>query len=168
VQHDIDLRPADLASTKNAPVTEDDSPAQGENIQALYDAANDLPSDDPLRAPPSSPAKSGSSTNPASSQAANSPRTPEPNSASGPSPTAPAPPRLQVAPSSPANTVVIADAGKLTVPSLIGLSIREIIEQTGSAGLQVEIAGDGIAREQAPAPGTAVSRGTRIVVRCSR
>ena len=66
------------------------------------------------------------------------------------------------------NTIVIADAGKLRVPALIGLPIREIIEQAGSAGLQVEITGDGIAREQAPAPGTVVAPGTKIVVRCAR
>jgi cell division protein FtsI (penicillin-binding protein 3) len=46
--------------------------------------------------------------------------------------------------------------------------MREIIEQAGSAGLEVEIAGNGIAREQAPAPGTLVPPGTKIVVRCER
>ena len=51
VPHDIDLRPMTTASKKEPPVKEDDA-AQGENIQALYDAANDLPSDDPLRAAP--------------------------------------------------------------------------------------------------------------------
>jgi cell division protein FtsI (penicillin-binding protein 3) len=64
--------------------------------------------------------------------------------------------------------VVLADAGQLRVPSLIGLPIREIIEQAGSAGLEVKITGDGIAREQAPAPGTMVPPGTKIVVRCER
>ena len=167
VQHDIDLRPADLASKKDAPITEDDAPAQEENIQALYDAANDLPSDDPLRAPPASTDKAASPSNPASSQAANSPA-PKASAASGPSPAAPAPSHPESAPSSPANTVVIADAGKLRVPSLVGLPIREIIEQAGSTGLQVEITGDGIAREQAPAPGTMVPPGTKIVVRCAR
>jgi cell division protein FtsI (penicillin-binding protein 3) len=165
VQHDIDLRPADLASKKDAPVTEDDAPAQEENIQALYDAANDLPSDDPLRAPPASAAPPSISP---SSQATNSPAAPKTSAASGPSPNAPATPHLESAPSNPANTLVIADAGKLRVPSLIGLPIREIIEQAGSAGLQVEITGDGIAREQAPAPGTMVPPGTKIVVRCQR
>ncbi|MFZ0337143.1 MAG: penicillin-binding protein 2, partial [Terracidiphilus sp.] len=51
VPHDIDLRPMTTASKKEPPVKEDDA-AQGEDIQALYDAANDLPSDDPLRAMP--------------------------------------------------------------------------------------------------------------------
>ncbi len=167
VQHDIDLRPADLASTKDAPITEDDAPAQEENIQALYDAANDLPSDDPLRTPPASTAIAASPSNPAPAQASNSP-VPKASAPSGPSPAAPAPSHPESAPSSPANTVVVANAGKLRVPSLIGLQIREIIEQAGSAGLQVEITGDGIAREQAPAPGTMVPPGTKIVVRCAR
>ena len=168
VQHDIDLRPVDLAPKKDAPITEDDAQAQDENIQALYDAANDLPSDDPLRASTPSTAKTASPYNPAPTQATNSPAASEPSSASGPSPGAPASAHLKSAPSTPANTVVVANAGDLRVPSLIGLTIREIIEQAGSAGLQVEITGDGIAREQAPAPGTSVPPGTKIVVRCAR
>ena len=165
VQHDIDLRPVDLASKKDAPITEDDAPTQNENIQALYDAANDLPSDDPLRAPTD---KAASPSSPASTLAANSPTPAKTGASPGPTPNAPASPHFESAPSSAANTVVIADAGKLRVPSLIGLPIREIIEQAGSAGLQVEIVGVGIAREQAPAPGTSVPPGTKIIVRCAR
>ena len=70
VQHDIDLRPADLASKTASPIKEDDAPAQEENIQALYDAANDLPSDDPLRAPPVTEAKTVTPAGPAPAQAA--------------------------------------------------------------------------------------------------
>jgi cell division protein FtsI (penicillin-binding protein 3) len=65
-------------------------------------------------------------------------------------------------------TVVIADGKKLRVPSLIGLSVRKVIETAAAAGLEVEISGSGITREQAPAPGTMVAPGTRIVVRCTR
>jgi cell division protein FtsI (penicillin-binding protein 3) len=168
VQHDIDLRPADLASKTPAPIKEDDTPSQDENIQALYDAANDLPSDDPLRAPPVSTAKAAPPASPPPGRTPNPSASPEPSSASGPSPSAPAPSHPEFAPSPPAKTIIVADAGKLSVPSLIGLPIREIIEQAGSAGLQVEILGDGIAREQAPAPGTSVPPGTKIVVRCAR
>jgi cell division protein FtsI (penicillin-binding protein 3) len=46
--------------------------------------------------------------------------------------------------------------------------MREVVEQAASAGLQVDITGDGIARQQAPDAGTMVPAGTRIVVRCSR
>jgi cell division protein FtsI (penicillin-binding protein 3) len=167
VQHDIDVRPADLASKKDAPVKEDDAPAQGESVEALYEAANDLPSDDPLRAPPAAK----TTAPPASTQAANSPAPAKTGAPPQPSPVAstessPQPSKPASLP--PANTVVIAEAERLRVPSLIGLPMREIIEQAGSAGLEVEIAGNGIAREQAPAPGTMVLPGTKIVVRCER
>ena len=167
VQHDIDVRPADLASKKDAPVKEDDAPAQGESVEALYEAANDLPSDDPLRAPPAAK----TTAPPASTQAANSPAPAKTGVPPQPFPVAstessPQPSKPASLP--PANTVVIAEAERLRVPSLIGLPMREIIEQAGSAGLEVEIAGNGIAREQAPAPGTMVLPGTKIVVRCER
>ncbi len=160
VPHDIDLRPADLASKKDAPVKEDDAPAQGENIQALYDAANDLPSDDPLRAPPATEAKTVTPAGPAPAQAANS-AAPSENWRSKSALPQCALANLSRRHPNPLrhlhrDTVVIADAGQLRVPSLIGLPVREIIEQAGSAGLEVEITGDGIAREQAPAPGAMV------------
>jgi len=167
VQHDIDLRPVDLASKKDAPIKEDDAPAEEENIQALYDAANDLPTDDPLRAAPAPAAKAAAPAEPA--QAANSPAPPRSGAPSQPSPNTLSqsqPPPSKSAP--PPGTVVIADSAQLRVPSLIGMPIREIIEQAGSSGLEVKITGDGIAREQAPAPGTMVPAGTKIVVRCER
>jgi cell division protein FtsI (penicillin-binding protein 3) len=64
--------------------------------------------------------------------------------------------------------VVINDGGELTVPLLLGMSVRQVIEAAGSAGLEVEITGSGTAREQAPAAGTKVPPGTKIVVRCER
>ena len=51
---------------------------------------------------------------------------------------------------------------------LMGMSVRQVIEAAGSAGLEVEITGSGTAREQAPAAGTKVPPGTKIVVRCAR
>jgi cell division protein FtsI (penicillin-binding protein 3) len=64
--------------------------------------------------------------------------------------------------------VVVADAGQLRVPSLLGLSVRQAIVEAARAGLEVEITGSGTAREQAPAPGAMVPPGTRIVVKCAR
>ena len=171
VQHDIDVRPVDLASKKDAPTKEDDAPAQDENIEALYEAANDLPSDDPLRTPPAATAKATAPAPPESTQAANSPTPPKTGAPPHPSSSVSAessPQPTKPALSTPTHTVVIADAERLRVPSLIGLPMREIIEQASSAGLEVEIAGNGIAREQAPAPGTMVLPGTKIVVRCER
>ena len=164
VPHDIDMRPSTTASKKEAPAAEDDSSSQGDDIQALYDAANNLPSDDPLRAapaaaapvPPAQPA-SNSAGAPSNSAANNSSSSPFQPSESAPS----SPPRS-------ASTVVIADPGRLRVPSLIGLSVRDVIVRAGGAGFQVEVSGDGFARQQAPAPGAMVPSGTKIVVSCTR
>ncbi len=165
VPHDIDLRPMTTASKKEPPVKEDDAAPQGENIQALYEAANDLPSDDPLRAAqPAANAQPASAAVPtASSPSSHNSGTPAGGSPSLP-PQAPAQPGSRPA----SSTVVVADAAQLRVPSLLGLSVRQVIEEAGSAGLEVEIAGSGTAREQAPAPGAMVTPGTKIVVRCAR
>jgi beta-lactam-binding protein with PASTA domain len=51
---------------------------------------------------------------------------------------------------------------------LIGLPVRKVVELADAAGLEVEITGNGSVREQAPAAGTMVDPGTKIVVRCGR
>ncbi len=168
VPHDIPLRPVnELAQKKEPPITEDDS--QTEDVNALYAAVNDLPSDDPLRATPASAqpanhaANSGANPIPGGAPPANA------ANSSSQQPTAAAPQPAQSATAQPAaRTVMIPEEKRLRVPSLVGLSVREVIEQAGAAGLQVRIAGDGIAREQAPPSGTMVPVGTQIVVRCER
>jgi cell division protein FtsI (penicillin-binding protein 3) len=171
VQHDIDLRPATPVSKKQPPVTEDDSSAQDENIQALYDAANDLPNDDPLHPAPAPSASASSPAATPSVQAANTAAGSDPGASPAHASTTPAQHPAQQTKSNPppaANSVVIAAAEQLLVPSLIGLPVRTVIEQAGAAGLEVVIEGNGTAREQAPAPGSMVPPGTKIVVRCTR
>ncbi|MGB8846600.1 MAG: penicillin-binding transpeptidase domain-containing protein, partial [Terracidiphilus sp.] len=166
VPHDIDLRPMTTASKKEPPVKEDDA-AQGEDIQALYDAANDLPSDDPLRAMPAA----ANAQPPVPTQTTSSTARPQSGAQTGSSTSPPAQPVAQPTQSASrpaANAVVVADGGQLRVPSLLGLSVRQVIEEAGSAGLEVEISGSGTAREQAPVPGAMVAPGTKIVVRCAR
>jgi beta-lactam-binding protein with PASTA domain len=65
-------------------------------------------------------------------------------------------------------TVPVNDAKQLKVPSLVGLPVRKVIELAYAGGLDLHITGDGIVREQAPAAGTMVAPGTRIVVHCTR
>jgi cell division protein FtsI (penicillin-binding protein 3) len=153
VQHDIELRPV-RASSKDAPVTEDDAHAQAGDINALYDAANDLPSDDPLRGGPAQ-AQPAAPPSPTSTPGAN-PAAGQQNSAAAHSS------------GGKTTTTVMIDAPRLRVPSLIGLPVRKVIEQAGAAGLEVQITGNGTVREQAPAAGTMVAPGTQIVVRCGR
>ena len=73
------------------------------------------------------------------------------------------------APASPQRGTVILDAesGALA-PSFLGKSVRGVIEQAQRAGLEVEIIGSGVARQQVPAPGEAIPPGTRITVQFSR
>ena len=168
VPHDIDLRPMTTASKKEQPVKEDDAAAQGENIQALYEAANDLPSDDPLRGEPAAQTAANPQPAPGAVPTASSPDRRNSGSPAGNSPTVPTLAPAQPASRPASNTVVVANAAQLRVPSLLGLSVRQVIEEAGSAGLEVEIAGSGTAREQAPSPGAMVTPGTKIVVRCAR
>jgi cell division protein FtsI (penicillin-binding protein 3) len=172
VQHDIDLRPSTASSKPEKPVTEDDAAQDASDIQALYDAANDLPSDDPLRAPASQPASSGQPaaqpSNQAASPAANA------KSAKG-QPQAPQTTTSALQASAQQSstepttkTVTLPDATRIRVPSLIGLPVRKVIEQAAAAGLEVKIVGNGTARQQVPDPGTMVPPGTRIVVRCGK
>jgi cell division protein FtsI (penicillin-binding protein 3) len=158
VPHDIDLRRP--RATKNIQLAEDDTHEQTADINALYAAANDLPSDDPLRMDASQPAATPSAApgpSPASAQPATA-------AASGAAST----PQPQTAPPPDTATVIVVNAKTLRVPSLLGLPVRKVIEQAAAAGLEVEIAGSGTVREQAPAPGTMVPPGTKIVVRCGR
>jgi cell division protein FtsI (penicillin-binding protein 3) len=163
VPHDIDLRPA--APTKpSAPIREDDSAQDESDVKALYDAVNDLPSDDPLRTPPqktflAAQKPGGSAANAAQpTQAAAAPQANATQSHAASPQTSPAQNATQ--------TVTVPDGKSLRVPSLLGLPVRKVIEQAAAAGLEVQIVGNGTARQQAPDPGTMVAPGTKIVVRC--
>jgi cell division protein FtsI (penicillin-binding protein 3) len=185
VAHDIDLRPPAPSTKKDAvkkdaPVMEDDA-AQDEDIQALYDAANNLPSDDP---------QSPAARQAAAAVASNAPPLAGPSGApaSAVNPSAPPQPAAAAVPHSSAQqsfvqqadaansaaadsatrVIQIPDPNQLRVPTLTGLPIREVIEQAGAAGLEVQITGNGTCREQAPAPNTMVAPGTKVVVRCAR
>jgi cell division protein FtsI (penicillin-binding protein 3) len=168
VPHDIDVRPAktDLKQAKaEKPVEEDDADVDQAEVNALFAAANDLPADDPLRqqtaatpaqtaaAQPDESALAGDKSGDPSQQAAlNQP----PASLSSP-------PQDRVS-----TYVSVSDGKKLSVPSLVGLPIRNVIEMIAAEGLQVEITGSGTVREQAPAAGTQVPSDTKIIVRCGR
>ncbi len=145
VPHDIDLRPRRLPSPTK-PITEDDAAQNEEDIKALYDAANDLPSDDPL-----------SASQPQAAQPASHSRDPAANQrrkcGSPPHRRAPQPPRSRPTPAASRQRPSPSPTRKrLRVPSLIGLPVRQVIEQAAAAGLQVQIVGNGTARQQAPPP----------------
>jgi len=156
VSHDTDVRAPRPGQKPEAPIREDDT--QSADVNALYAAVNDLPSDDPLRAAPAPAQSSAQPAKPAGNAAANS---------GGMPPAAAAPQAASKAPAQPSTmAVMIPDTKRLRVPSLLGLPVRKVIEQASAAGLEVRITGNGTVREQAPAPGTMVAPGTQIVVHC--
>jgi cell division protein FtsI (penicillin-binding protein 3) len=169
VPHDIDVRPP-KASKDNKPVTEDDAGGNAANIDALYAAANDLPSDDPLRAGSSQTGAPGQAAAPPAGKAPNLDAKAQPDGAPGIAVSAPqAVPQQAKTNEQPATAAVTIDeATRLQVPSLIGLPVRKVVELAAAAGLQVQVSGNGTVREQAPASGTMVAPGTQIVVRCGR
>ncbi len=160
VPHDIEIKPPKATNKLDLAASEDDSGTDQDNVNALFAAVNDLPPDDPLRAAPDQPQNATQTPSSAAT----------PSDASSSAAANPAPAAKQ--PATPAQTtpvqVTIDDGKKLTVPSLLGLPMRKVIEAAAAAGLDVQITGSGTAHEQAPAPGTRVSPGTKIVVKCQR
>jgi cell division protein FtsI (penicillin-binding protein 3) len=158
VPHDTEVHPVKPGSKAAVRVVEDDAGDRDGNIEALYSAANDLPSDDPLRGMPSAPVAQPANPVPDTKVPSSGGKTP---AASAPPATAALQPATQKGPE-----VTIGDAKRLRVPSLVGLPMRKVIELAAAAGLEVQINGSGSVREQAPPAGSLVPPGTKIVVRC--
>jgi cell division protein FtsI (penicillin-binding protein 3) len=171
VSHDIDVRTPRAQAKAELSVAEDDAPEHVGDIGALYAAANDLPTDDPWRAsstPPATAVQPGAQPSATASKAGANPGSKQSVAVlSGPQKGAGAQ-GAQKQPQPLAGEVTISEAKRLRVPSLIGMSVRKVIEQAAASGLEVQISGNGTVREQAPAAGTAVAPGTKIVVRCGR
>lgn len=172
VPHDIPLRPPSVQKKPQPQIAEDTSTEDSNaDLDALYDAANNLPSDDPQS---TEAAHASSAEQPAvktdEQPAASAPEAGK-SAPSSPSQHAPQPAQSAAKPVSgggQSNSVTISSVKNVSVPSLTGLSVRQVIERVAASGLEVEIVGDGSVRDQAPAPGTMVPPGTHVVVRCSR
>jgi len=63
---------------------------------------------------------------------------------------------------------IILNVNGVTVPMVIGKSLRSAVEASQAAGLELDAHGSGVAREQSPAPGMKVPPGTKLVVRFAR
>jgi cell division protein FtsI (penicillin-binding protein 3) len=70
----------------------------------------------------------------------------------------------------PANGTVVLDVEQngITVPSFQGKSVRSAIELAESSGLDLDVVGSGLGREQNPPAGSHVVNGSRITVRFGR
>jgi cell division protein FtsI (penicillin-binding protein 3) len=171
VPHDTPLRPPS-ASPRPEPIIAEDTAAENPaNIEALYAAANALPSSDP-QSTAASQQQSAGAASPEPSAAAGSPAGSSPIASPAAhifaAPAQPDASKPEAPATLPSAKITITTAPQVRVPALVGLPVRQVIEEAGADGLEVEITGDGTAREQVPAPGVMVPQGTKIVVSCSR
>ena len=70
--------------------------------------------------------------------------------------------------SSSGTVVLDVEQGGIAVPSFIGKTVRGAIEAAQEGGLELDVVGSGIAREQSPVAGSHVGAGTRVLVRFER
>lgn len=174
VQHDIDIMPRKTPVDKT-PQVEDNLAEHIGDLDALYASVNDLPADDPLRNPlqmpqPNAIAQSATDAPPAAVVIAD---TVHPESiaaiAAGVEAAAPqAQSEISAGFAGPTGSVVVNAGKRVTVPDFVGKTVRGVIEAAASSSLDVQTLGSGIARQQAPAPGTAVPAGTAVIVRFTR
>jgi cell division protein FtsI (penicillin-binding protein 3) len=68
----------------------------------------------------------------------------------------------------PRGTLVVGVGGSVTVPDFRGKPLRTALEEAESAGLELEISGSGVGKDQSPAPGVKVMPGGHVVVRFGR
>jgi cell division protein FtsI (penicillin-binding protein 3) len=186
VPHDIEVKSApEMAKAMAGHGVEEPAPEPNENVEELFAEVNNLPADDPLRAPKASesqpPDQAVAGPAPFTSTTGASPdmkipavpppviQTAQAVATSAASAQAPVPPPPLNAPHPTANGAVVVDSTRrVSVPSFMGEPVRHVIEQAGTSGLAVQVVGSGLAREQAPAPGTMVPAGTEVVVRFTR
>ena len=65
-------------------------------------------------------------------------------------------------------TVVLDADSAMTVPSFLGKPVRTVIEESERAGLEVDVFGSGVAKQQNPLPGTRIPAGGHVTVQFAR
>ena len=68
----------------------------------------------------------------------------------------------------PRGTVIVDIGGGAVAPSLLGLPVRTALETAQQAGIEIDIVGSGVAREQFPPPGARLAPGAHVSVRFAR
>jgi cell division protein FtsI/penicillin-binding protein 2 len=180
------------------PVEEAAPSSEPEDLEKLFAEVNNLPADDPLRGTASGQQALPSSASEISAEQALRtavapavavlPPSPKPVHTSepalearldakpeaktdGPSPDPMAAMAAMVTSHEPhpsGHGVVVDASNRIGVPSFVGQPLRVAVESAATVGLALQIVGSGIAREQVPAPGSLVPRGSEIVVRFTR
>jgi cell division protein FtsI (penicillin-binding protein 3) len=193
VPHDQPLKTQKQMLQVQNSVEPDDNPGQEiADLNAMFDQVNSLPPDDPLRqaasAAPVAASQRVDQHADAATQAsapahehvglpdkimaafhANGNTTSVMADASTAESTPVEAPVVRPAVQTSGDGSVLVDAGRrVAVPQFAGDPLRDVVQDADKVGLRVRTLGSGVAREQAPAPGTMVPLGTEIVVRFAR
>ncbi len=158
VPHDVDVKRQTLrASTKPDDETDESSDRLGAGLQmAEADAAsNDKPQRNvPSTTPALNPDAQGVTAQQRSLR----------SEAELAQVTAPKPTQAELAAAAKGTVVLDVDSG-VVVPSFLGKPLRSAVESAQQSGLEINVIGSGVAREQWPAPGSHLPSGQRITVR---
>jgi cell division protein FtsI (penicillin-binding protein 3) len=188
VPHDQPLRTKKQMIEATKEVAKESPIENGANLNEMFADINNLPADDPLRATQNSTApatpevddrttsttRKGSEATDKASSLLSAPsrmlaalRSSSAENASAPkvSATPQVTPAVQVRQD---GGVVVDATHRVAVPSFEGASLRSVVEKADGLGLRVQPVGSGLAKDQAPAPGTMVPVGTEVVVRFAR
>jgi cell division protein FtsI (penicillin-binding protein 3) len=174
-------------TTPPVDIAEDAPQQESDDLQAMFAEVNNLPADDPLRTGDSQQAAALSTDGDSHGVSATADVAPAPaptrvasnagNSGlhdvarpqPAPSPSTATDTPEALPPAKPESGTLVTDAKhRVAVPSFAGASVRQVVERAGTAGLAVQLLGNGLARDQAPSAGTMVPMGTEIVVRFAR
>lgn len=183
VPHDIELKSVpEMAKAMANDGPQEHAADTNESVDELFAEVNNLPADDPLRALKEQDVRAETVPTNGTEQAASS--LPADSAVSAGQPSAlsalpesasqissgPIAPPADYHPQLPSSngSVVVDSTQRVSVPSFVGQPVRRVVEQAGTSGLTVEVIGNGLAREQAPAAGTMVPTGTEVVVRFTR
>jgi cell division protein FtsI (penicillin-binding protein 3) len=170
VPHDVEIHAPRPAS--KAPADKDVEPMQEHtgDVNALTAAINELPSDDPLREAVNASHASGPTiVRVSASSASSASRAAQAKSSDLASPSVSKPETPSEA--APANAEMISvslPSGTIKVPTLIGMPVRQVVEEVAHAGLNLSVVGRGLVRSQEPAAGSPVQPGTQVIVHCAR
>jgi cell division protein FtsI (penicillin-binding protein 3) len=179
VPHDIEVHAPRPAANQPAKEVEPEQ-ERTSDVNAIVAAVNDLPTDDPLREAVAQ-AREAAKTPPVvhinvagksdnhdttSKDTKKHPSEDKPVLATAEAqskPSEPAPEGLMSA-----KPAAKSGGNTIKVPSLIGLPVRQVVEQAAIAGLNLSVEGRGLVRSQQPAAGSQVHPGTPILVHCAR
>ena len=166
VPHDIDVHPQAASKNLTAKDVEPEHEETGD-ASALIAAMNDLPPDDPLRESISNARASVADSKAQAKGAAKDSGKKAQDTAAAVDHHESAQPKDSAQPQVVAVSLPVP-GNAVKVPSLIGMPIRQVVQQAAMAGLSLQVTGRGLVRSQEPAAGTPVAPGSQITVHCER